>query len=71
MKVVLSKNSKRFIFYANMFLFSNINYYIILILKDYKKTDLKIHIEYFEKFINKLEKTWKGNNLIISGKYIL
>jgi DNA primase small subunit len=35
-------------------------------IKDYKKTDLKVNIEVFEKFINKLEKTWKGKNLLQS-----
>ncbi len=37
-------------------------------IKDYKKTDLKPYIEIFERFIQKLEKTWKGRNLAMSGK---
>jgi DNA primase small subunit len=40
-------------------------------IKDYKKTDLKPHIETFERFIAKLEKTWKGKNLEISGNYFI
>ncbi len=39
-------------------------------IKDYKKTDLKPYIETFERFIAKLEKTWKGKNLEISGKFL-
>lgn len=35
-------------------------------IKDYKKTDLKQYIETFERFIQKLELTWKGKNLMIS-----
>jgi DNA primase small subunit len=37
--------------------------------RDYKKTDLKESIEIFERFINKLEKTWKGKNLLQSGNF--
>lgn len=32
-------------------------------IKDYKKTDMKQYIEVFDKFIVKLERTWKGKNL--------
>lgn len=32
-------------------------------IKDYKKTDMKPYIEIFDRFISKLEKTWKGKNL--------
>lgn len=36
--------------------------------KDYQKTSLKEYIELFNKFVKKLEKTWKGKNLAQSGK---
>ncbi|RNA03041.1 DNA primase small subunit-like [Brachionus plicatilis] len=36
-------------------------------IKDYKKTDMKAYMEVFEKFILKLESTWKGINLKQSG----
>lgn len=37
-------------------------------IKDYKKTDMKPYIELLDKFVCKLEKTWKGKNLQNSGK---
>lgn len=36
-------------------------------IKDYKKTDMKSYMEVFDKFIHKLESTWKGINLKQSG----
>ena len=38
-------------------------------LKDYKKVTLKEYVEIFEKFLFKLEKTWKGKNIQHSGKF--
>lgn len=35
-------------------------------MKDYKKTDMKPYIELFEKFIGKMEKTWKEKTLLQS-----
>jgi len=35
-------------------------------IKDYKKTDMRVYIEQFEKFIGKMEKTWKVNNMLQS-----
>lgn len=32
-------------------------------IRDYKKTDLKSYIEVFERFLNKLEKSWKGKKI--------
>lgn len=34
--------------------------------KDYKRTNLASYIQVFEKFLNKLEKTWKGKNIELS-----
>lgn len=35
-------------------------------IRDYKKTDMKVYIELFEKFIGKLEKTWKEKAMLQS-----
>jgi hypothetical protein len=37
-------------------------------IKDYKKLSMKEYIEVFERFLYKLEKTWKGKNIQQSGK---
>ncbi len=41
--------------------------YVFSSKKDYKKTDMKAYVEIFDRFLSKLEKTWKGKNLIESG----
>ena len=35
-------------------------------IKDYKKTDLKPYVEQLEKFVGRLEKTWREKNLLES-----
>ena len=44
-----------------------IAYSLQFFFSDYKKTDLKSYVEVFERFLNKLEKTWKGKNIEQSG----
>ena len=35
-------------------------------IKDYKKTDLKPYVEQLEKFVGRLEKTWREKSLLES-----
>ncbi len=35
-------------------------------IKDYKKTDLKQYVELLEKFVGRLEKTWREKSLLES-----